>query len=84
MTAFSGGQGVDKVRRLLIQAYSEIRLNKHGLNSEFTGFSLRAGKWHQSIFLTQTRRGLNNSAYVILLFVSRSILILRFICIILC
>lgn len=33
---------------------------------------------------TPTRRGLNNSAYVILLFVSLSVLILRFICIILC
>ena len=33
---------------------------------------------------TPTQRGLNNSAYVILLFVSLSVLILRCICIILC
>ena len=33
---------------------------------------------------TPTRRGLNNSVYVILLFVSLSVLILRCICIILC
>ena len=47
------------------------------INTGFFGISKPKGT-------TPTRRGLNNSVYVILLFVSLSILILRFICIILC
>ena len=72
-----------------ITSYIEIYRGMNDYSIKMVSFcTLNLEKWlkirlFRTSFLIPTRRGLNNSVYAILLFVSLSVLILRCICIIL-